>query len=533
MTSTHRMSRFGSLAPGLHHCGELHVNLPPASLCEHAVRRQEGRLSREGAFTAVTHPHTGRSPHDRFIVRSPSIEEVVAWGDHNRGLAPDHASALRRDLVEYLGGRELFVHEAFAADDERHRIGIRVITENAWHAMFSYNMFLRASKSDLANFSPDFTVFHAPTFEADPAKHGTHTGTAVVLDLERREVLIAGTRYAGEIKKSIFSALNFLLPADGVLPMHCAANLDENEGDVALFFGLSGTGKTTLSAENGRRLIGDDEHGWGADGIFNFEGGCYAKVIDLSQEAEPAIFAATRRFGTILENVGLGADRRVRFSDRSLTENTRASYPIDYIPGAVVGPSQAPHPLNVIFLTADAFGVLPPISRLTPEQAMYHFLSGYTAKVAGTERGITEPVATFSACFGAPFMPRPASVYATMLGELLNRHRAKAWLVNTGWTGGGYGVGSRISLPYTRSMVFSILSGQLEWGGYHRDDTFGVMVPNAVRGVPRELLTPRKTWNDPSAFDDAATRLANMFHGNFEGFRATAGSKIAAAGPRR
>ena len=520
-----------NLAPGISPSGQVHRNCPPAELCELALSRGEGRLTRDGAFVAVTHPHGGRSPNDRFIVRDACSQDSVSWGAHNRAIGLEEATALRDDLVAHLGRRTLFVHEARAGDHPRQGVNVRVVTESAWHAMFAQNMFLRLPADSIAGFKPDFTVLHAPSLQADPARHGTASETAIVLDLANREVLIAGTRYAGEIKKSIFAALNFLLPEAGILPMHCSANVGGAD-EVALFFGLSGTGKTTLSTDVGRRLIGDDEHGWGPDGIFNFEGGCYAKTIDLSPDTEPAIHAATRRFGTILENVLLDEARSVRFHDRSLTENTRASYPIDYIPGAVE-PSRAGHPSHVIFLAADAFGVLPPIAKLTPEQAMYHFLSGYTAKVAGTERGVTEPTVTFSACFGAPFMPRPASVYAKMLGELLRRHDATVWLVNTGWTGGSYGTGTRMNLPHTRAMVNAALAGQLDGAAYHNDPIFGVAIPDGVEGVPRELLCPRDTWGSKSDFDESAARLAGMFHENFEQFRGMVTPDVANAGPRR
>jgi len=484
-----------------------------------------------GAIATVTAPHTGRSPNDRFVVRDALTEGVVDWGKVNVPMTPEHFDALRADVVAYLNDCELFVHDARAGEDEAHGVDVRVISESPWHALFAYNMFLRLSPEELEGFEPQFTVLHAPHFKADPARHGSNSETAIVVNFAAREVVITGSRYAGEIKKSIFSVLNHLLPEAGVLPMHCSANVGSN-GDVALFFGLSGTGKTTLSADASRGLIGDDEHGWSDDGVFNFEGGCYAKTIRLSPEGEPEIYRATQMFGTILENVVLDEDtREINFDDGSITENTRASYPIHYIPNAIL-PSRGGHPSNVVFLTADAFGVLPPISRLTPEQAMYHFLSGYTAKVAGTERGVTEPQATFSACFGAPFLPRHPSVYAEMLGDKLRDHSAKVWLVNTGWSGGAHGVGSRMKLSYTRAMVNAALAGELDGVEFAPDPVFGVDVPLSVPGVPDEVLSPRGTWADGEAYDAAAAELAAMFRANFERFAADVPEEVRTAGPR-
>ena len=520
-----------TLAPGLAPSKGVHARRSTAELCELALIRGEGRLTDMGAFAAVTEPHTGRSPNDRFIVRDATTDGAVGWGAHNRPCSVDGARALREDLIAHLARRPLVVHDARAGAHPGHAVGVRLITESAWHAMFARNMFLRLAAAELADFVPDFTILHAPSLQASPERHDTASETAIVTDFTNREVLIAGTRYAGEIKKSIFAVLNFLLPDEGVLPMHCSANVGLEKGDAALFFGLSGTGKTTLSADPARGLIGDDEHGWGPDGIFNFEGGCYAKTSDLSERTEPEIFRASRRFGTILENVALNGSRAANFDDRSITENTRASYPVHFIENAIE-PSRAGHPRNVVFLTADAFGVLPPISRLSPDQAMYHFLSGYTAKVAGTERGVTEPTATFSACFGAPFMPRPPARYAAMLGELLANHGADVWLINTGWTGGGYGVGSRVALPYTRAMVDAALSGALRVGSFREDEVFGVAVPRAVPDVPADILTPRATWSDPAAYDAAAGRLARMFHDNFERFRDEVADGVAGAGPK-
>jgi phosphoenolpyruvate carboxykinase (ATP) len=516
---------------GLEPTGAVHWNLSPARLYEEAFARGDGRLAHMGAISTVTAPHTGRSPNDRFVVRDEHTEEAVDWGKVNVPVSPEHYDALRAEVVEFLNGRDLFVHDARAGEDPTHGINVRVVSESPWYALFAYNMFLRLDPSERTGFEPQFTVLHAPHLKANPERHGSRSETAIMVNFGRREVLVAGTRYAGEIKKSIFSVLNHLLPDAGVLPMHCSANVGDG-GDVALFFGLSGTGKTTLSADASRGLIGDDEHGWSTEGVFNFEGGCYAKTIRLSPEGEPEIYQATQMFGTILENVVLDEDtREIDFDNGSITENTRASYPIHYIPNAVI-PGRAGHPENVVFLTADAFGVLPPISRLTPEQAMYHFLSGYTAKVAGTERGVTEPVATFSACFGSPFLPRHPGVYAEMLGAKLREHGATVWLVNTGWSGGGHGVGSRMKLGYTRAMVNAALAGDLDDVEFVTDPVFGLAVPTTVPNVPHEVLTPRSTWADGAEYDQAAAKLAGMFKSNFEKFADQVSAEVVAAGPR-
>jgi len=516
---------------GLAPAGDVHWNLSPARLYEEAFAQGDGRLVHMGAILAETAPHTGRSPNDRFIVRNANTEESVDWGAVNAPVSPEHFDALRADIVEYLNARDLFVQDARAGEDDTHGINVRIVTERAWHSLFAYNMFLRLDATVLSGFEPQFTVLHAPNLKASPERHGCNSETAIMVNFTKHEVIIAGSRYAGEIKKSVFSVLNHVLPAAGVFPMHCSANVGQKKNDVALFFGLSGTGKTTLSADAARGLIGDDEHGWSAEGVFNFEGGCYAKTIRLSPEGEPEIFQATQMFGTILENVVLDeATREINFDDGSITENTRASYPIHYIPNAVL-PSRGGHPDNVVFLTADAFGVLPPISRLTPEQAMYHFLSGYTAKVAGTERGVTEPVATFSACFGAPFLPRHPGVYAKMLGEKLRERGAHVWLVNTGWSGGGYGVGSRMKLGYTRAMVNAALVGDLDGVEFVTDPVFGVEVPTSVRGVPSEVLRPRDAWCDGAAYDASAAKLAQMFRDNFEQFAHQVADEVRVAGP--
>jgi phosphoenolpyruvate carboxykinase (ATP) len=508
----------------------IHANLTPPALLEHALRRGEGTLTDRGAFAAVTAPHTGRSPKDKFLIEESGAGDRI-WWEKNPRLDPAAFERLHEDVRAWLDARELYVQDLFGGADPAYRLPVRFITPNAWHALFVHNMFLRAMPAELAQFRPGFTVLHAPDFQADPARHGTRTGTFIILNFAKKLVLIGGTRYAGEMKKSIFTVLNYLLPDRAVMPMHCSANVGP-AGDTAIFFGLSGTGKTTLSADPSRQLIGDDEHGWSDRGVFNFEGGCYAKVIRLRQETEPEIYAATQMFGTVLENVVLdSASRTVDFDADRLTENTRACYPIHYIPNHLPAGAGG-HPRNIVFLTADAFGVLPPIARLTPAQAMYHFLSGYTAKVAGTERGVTEPSATFSACFGAPFLPLHPSVYAGMLGERIGRHDVRVWLVNTGWTGGPYGVGSRMKLPYTRAMVAAALAGTLDEVPTRADPVFGLEVPTAVPGVPGELLTPRSTWSDPAAYDAQARKLATMFRENFEQYRSAVPEEVAKAGPR-
>ena len=529
-TATNARSRFGLERHGLSPSKTEHWNLSPVQLYEEALQRGEGRMAHMGGFAAVTVPHTGRSPNDRFIVRDSATEETVDWGSVNVPLSSEHYQALRAEVVAHLNDRELFVRDARAGEDPAAGLNVRVITPNAWHNLFAYNMFLRPSPEELEEMEPGFTVLHAPEVEADPARHGTRSSTFVAVNFSAREVLIGGTNYAGEIKKSIFSVLNYMLPDLGILPMHCSANVGE-KGDVALFFGLSGTGKTTLSADPERGLIGDDEHGWGPDGVFNFEGGCYAKVINLSAEAEPEIYKATQMFGTILENVVLTEpSREIAFGDGNITENTRASYPIHYIPNAIL-PGLGGHPEHVIFLTCDAFGVLPPIARLSPDQAMYHFLSGYTAKVAGTERGVTEPKAAFSACFGAPFLPRHPAEYADMLGKKLDEHGSRVWLVNTGWSGGGFGVGSRMKIAHTRAMVRAALLGKLDTVATQEDPVFGLHVPTDVPGVPGNVLTPRSTWADGEAYDAAARKLAGMFRENFQKYADRAPERIRKAGP--
>ena len=507
----------------------IHANLTPAALIEHAISRGEGMLTDHGAFCAVTSPHTGRSAKDKFVIEEPGGGDRI-WWEKNPRLEPAAFERLHEDVRGYLDAREVFVQDLFGGADPAYRTPVRFVTPNAWHALFVRNMFIRAMPAELAQFRPGFTVLHAPDFQADPGRHGTRSGTFVVIHFGKKLVLIGGTRYAGEMKKSIFTALNYMLPARGVMPMHCSANVGP-AGDTAVFFGLSGTGKTTLSADPTRRLIGDDEHGWSDRGVFNFEGGCYAKVIRLRADTEPEIYAATQMFGTVLENVVIDPTNRTPdFDADRITENTRACYPIHYIPNHL--PSGAgSHPRNIVFLTADAYGVLPPIARLSAEQAMYHFLSGYTAKVAGTERGVTEPSATFSACFGAPFLPLHPGVYAKMLGEKIARHGVKVWMVNTGWTGGPYGTGSRMKLPHTRTMVRAALAGALDGVAFGRDPVFGFEVPAAVPDVPPGLLTPRGTWPDPAAYDAQARKVATMFRENFEQYRAQVPESVAAAGP--
>jgi phosphoenolpyruvate carboxykinase (ATP) len=528
-TTEERPAAFGLEKHGLETRGTQFWNLSAAELVEHAVTRGEGQLVDQGPFNAITAPHTGRSPNDRFVVREPSSEDHLWWGSVNVPLEIEQFETLREDLVRHLERTDLFVRDMWAGADPEYRLAVRVITSSAWHNLFVRNMFRLPEDGEIQNMEPEFTVLHAPDFSADPERHGTRTGTFIVLNFGRREVLIGGTRYAGEIKKSIFTVMNYALPRKEVLSMHCSANVGE-EGDVALFFGLSGTGKTTLSADPTRGLIGDDEHGWSERGIFNVEGGCYAKVIRLSPEGEPEIFGTTRRFGTILENVHVRSDRTIDLESDELTENTRASYPLSYIPNFVPD-ARAGHPRTIVFLTADAYGVLPPIARLTPEQAMFHFLSGYTAKLAGTERGVTEPKATFSACFGAPFLALEPAVYAELLREKISTHGAKVWLVNTGWTGGAYGEGERMSLRHTRTMLAAVLEGKLDDVETQQDPIFGLHIPVSVPDVPDEILLPRETWQNPADYDSQASRLAAMFRENFQKFADTVAPEVVAAGP--
>jgi phosphoenolpyruvate carboxykinase (ATP) len=524
------VSSQGLEAVGLRNYAKAHWNLNAPLLYEAALRRNEGLVAAGGAFVAYTGQHTGRSPNDKFVVKEPSSEESIWWGDVNRPISREQFSGLLGKARAYVQNRKIFVQDLWAGADPDYRLNVRIITENAWHNLFARNMFIRPPADALANFQPEFTVLQLPGLQADPAVDGTNSECFILVNFEERLVLIGGTWYAGEIKKSIFSIMNYLLPEQGVLPMHCSANIGP-KGDAAIFFGLSGTGKTTLSADASRSLIGDDEHGWSDKGVFNFEGGCYAKVIRLSPEAEPEIWATTRRFGTILENVVVEEmTREMDLDDARFTENTRASYPLDFIPN-IVPEGMGGQPKNIVMLTADAFGVLPPISELTPEQAMYHFLSGYTARVAGTEKGLgNEPKATFSTCFGAPFMPRHPSVYARMLGEKMAKTGARCWLVNTGWTGGQYGVGERMSIRHTRAMLRAALEGDLAGVENVVHPEFGLRIPQACPDVPAEVLDPRSTWQDPKAYDATARDLTRRFEENFKQFEAYVGEDVKAAG---
>jgi phosphoenolpyruvate carboxykinase (ATP) len=530
-TEAARESSIGLARQGLSPHGEVHWNLVAPELFKAAARRDEGEFADAGPFVAITTPHTGRSPNDKFVVKEPASEKDVDWGKVNQPISVEKYQLLLADVRRYLNeSPELFVEDLYCGADQAYRLSVRYVSPNAWHMAFVRNMFIRPELTDLPTFDPNFTVLHAPEFQAEPARHGTRTGTFIVLNLAERTILIGGTRYAGELKKSMFTVMNYLLPKQGVLSMHCSANIGK-AGDAALFFGLSGTGKTTLSADPNRGLIGDDEHGWSAEGIFNFEGGCYAKVINLSPESEPDIYRTTQMFGTVLENVVLDpATKSVKFADQSITENTRASYPLHFIRNYVEG-GRGGHPHNVVFLTADAFGVLPPIAKLTPQQAMYYFLSGYTAKVAGTERGVSEPQPTFSACFGAAFLVLHPTRYASMLGDLLREHRSNVWLINTGWSGGPYGTGKRIKLAYTRAIVNAALAGEIDDVARQIDPFFGLATPVEVKGVPTGVLNPRRTWPDANAYDAQAKKLAGMFRENFEKF-GSVDPAIKNAGPK-
>jgi phosphoenolpyruvate carboxykinase (ATP) len=516
--------------PNVDTSGKVFINLSPAELIEHSLRRREGFLASNGALMTGTGKFTGRAPKDRYIVRDEITSEAVWWGDINIPFDEEKFSRLQDKMKRHLADKDLFVRHALVGSDPTHQLRIKVINTLAWHNLFCYNMFLRPSKKELKSFAADFTIICAPEFQADPATDGTGNPNFAILNISRRMILIGGTAYAGEMKKGVFSVLNFLLPHDkGILSMHCSANKGEH-GDTAIFFGLSGTGKTTLSADPHRQLIGDDEHGWTENSVFNFEGGCYAKVIDLTREKEPEIYDAVR-FGSIVENTRFKpGSRDIDYSDRTITENTRTAYPIHYIPNAVQ-PSIGDVPKNIFFLTADAFGVIPPISKLNSSQAMYHFISGYTAKVAGTEMGIVEPKLTFSACFGAAFLPLHPTRYAALLGEKMEKHEVNVWLVNTGWTGGPYGIGSRIKLAYTRAMIKSALEGKLDFAPFRKDPVFGFMVPEICADVPNRVLNPRNTWGDPAEYDIAANRLAQAFVDNFEKFKEFADADILNGAP--
>jgi phosphoenolpyruvate carboxykinase (ATP) len=522
----------GLEALGIVRSGRVHWNLSPAVLYEIAVRRNEAVLASDGPLVARTGQHTGRSPQDKFTVKEPSTEKNVHWGSINCPIDEAHFEALHRDMMTYLQDKELYVLDAWGGADPAYRLPVRIVTEFAWHNLFARNMFIpELDPEKRATHRPEYSVIACPGLKADPARHGSRTATAIYVHYGKKLVLIAGSEYAGEIKKSIFTILNYTLPLKGVLSMHCSANVGK-DGDSALFFGLSGTGKTTLSSDPQRGLIGDDEHGWSDRGIFNFEGGCYAKVIKLSKEAEPQIWDASHRFGTILENVVLDPEtREMMLDDQTYTENTRSSYPLSFIDNAIPS-GQAGHPKNVVMLTADAYGAMPPIARLTPEGAMYHFLSGYTARVAGTERGVTEPKATFSSCFGAPFLPLNPNVYAKMLGERIAKHNSRVWLVNTGWTGGPPGVGSRMKIAYTRAMITAALSGQLDNVKYQKHDIFNLDMPTTCPGVPNSVLDPRSTWPEKNAYDEQAKKLGGMFVENFKTFEKDVDPAVKAAGPK-
>lgn len=526
---TMMMSRKALEDYGLVNLGKIHWNLSPAALVEHALARDEGQLAANGAFAATTGPHTGRSPKDKYIVSNKDYDAKIWWGENNHPMSQETFENIRHRLAAYLQGRDVYVLDAAAGADPDYRMPIQVITELAWHNLFARQLFLRANESDLTSDRPGFTVLCVPNFKTDPRTDDTRSDTAIIIDFEERLVLIAGTLYAGEMKKSIFTVLNFMLPAEGVLPMHCSANVGP-DGDVALFFGLSGTGKTSLSADPARRLVGDDEHGWGDNGVFNFEGGCYAKCINLSQKYEPQIWNAIR-FGAVYENVVLDQHtREPNYADDSLTENTRAAYPVDFIDN-VIEAGRAGQPSAVLFLTADSFGVLPPLSKLTTEQAMYYFLSGYTSKLAGTEAGVTTPQATFSSCFGAAFLPLRPGEYANLLRERIEKYRVRCYLLNTGWTGGPFGVGSRININYTRAMVKAALSSAVDSVETVTDPVFGLRIPTTCPGVPDELLIPRNTWGDKEAYDRQAAHLAGRFKQNFTQFTLV-GDEVRKAGPR-
>lgn len=513
----------------LRHAGIVHDNLSAPRLIELALARGEGRLTSSGALQVLTGKYTGRSPKDKFIVDEPGIAESVHWGSVNRPISGEHFVRLYTKAQSYLNGREAFVFDGFAGADREHQMKFRIVTETAWHNLFMRQLLIRPTADNPFAGQPDFTIVALPGLQADPAVDGTSSETFIVISFERRIVLIGGTMYAGEMKKSVFSILNGLMPMRGMFPMHCSANIGE-AGDVALFFGLSGTGKTTLSADPARRLIGDDEHVWSDKGVYNIEGGCYAKCIGLSAGKEPMIWDAIR-YGTVLENVAVDAVSRIPdYNDNRHTENTRAAYPLEYIPNAFAG-GAAGHPNTIVFLTADAFGVLPPVAKLTKSQAIYHFLSGYTSKLAGTERGVTEPEATFSACFVAPFLPLRPSVYADLLSDNISRHNVDIYLINTGWIGGPYGVGERIDLPYTRAMVTAALDGTLKNVPYSKDPVFGLHIPDSVPGVPSDILQPMNAWTDKSGYMAKARELASRFVANFQKNISGVPDDVEAAGP--
>ena len=521
----------GADAIGLRNLERVYWNLEAPALYEQSLQRDEAQLAEGGALVAETGVHTGRSPKDKFVVRDSDTDDKI-WWDANGAITPEQFDTLLQDFIAHAEGKELFAQDLFGGADPAYRVRARVFTEFAWHSLFIRNLLRRPDRDLLPSFQPDLTIIDLPSFRADPARHGCRSETVIAIDFTRKIVLIGGTSYAGEMKKSVFTYLNYILPEKNVMPMHCSANMS-SPSDVAVFFGLSGTGKTTLSNDPDRPLIGDDEHGWGPNGIFNFEGGCYAKTIKLSADAEPEIHATTRRFGTVLENVVIDPQTRVPdFDDGSKTENTRCAYPLDFIPNASET-GRGGHPKNIVMLTCDAFGVLPPIAKLTSAEAMYHFLSGYTAKVAGTEKGVTEPQATFSTCFGAPFMPRPPSVYGNLLRELIARHHVDCWLVNTGWTGGKHGIGRRMPIRVTRRLLTAALDGSLSKADFRRDPYFGLAVPTHVPGVEPHILTPHKTWRDKAAFAETAQKLIDMFQENFKRFEGEVDADVSAAAPQK
>jgi len=527
-----RIPDAGLEAQGIETRATLYWNLVTARLVEAAVARGEGKLSAEGPLVVETGKHTGRSAQDKFIVRDAETESTVWWGKTNRPMSPEHFAALKADFLAELKDKEnLFIQDLFGGSQPAHRVRVRVINELAWHNLFIRTMLVRPEESELRSFVPDYTIIALPFFQADPERHGCRSETVIAVNFTEKLILIGGTRYAGEMKKSVFGLLNYLLPVDGVMPMHCSANIGP-KGDTAVFFGLSGTGKTTLSADASRTLIGDDEHGWSDTAVFNFEGGCYAKMIRLSADAEPEIFAVTKRFGTVLENVVMDrVTRQLDLHDASLAENSRGAYPIDFIPNASKE-NMGPVPRNIVMLTADAYGVLPPIAKLTPDQAMYHFLSGYTARVAGTEIGVTEPDATFSTCFGAPFMPRHPSVYGNLLKERIAKGGVDCWLVNTGWTGGKYGVGSRMPIKATRALLNAALDGSLNDAEFRTDPNFGFKVPVSVPGVDSHILDPRETWPNKAQYDEAAAKLVDQFVENFAQFADHVDEGVLQAAPK-
>ena len=527
-----RVPAKGLDAQGIATAATLHWNLETAPLVELAIARGEGHLAEHGPLVVATGKHTGRSAQDKFIVRDAETESSVWWGKTNKPMSPEGFAALKADFLAELARRDtLFVQDLYGGSQPAHRVNVRVVTQYAWHSLFIRTMLVRPAAHELADFEAEYTIIDLPGFRADPARHGCRSETVIAVNFSEKLILIGGTEYAGEMKKSVFGLLNYLLPVKGIMPMHCSANIGP-EGGSAVFFGLSGTGKTTLSADASRTLIGDDEHGWSDEAVFNFEGGCYAKMIRLSAEAEPEIYATTKRFGTVLENVVMDPDTRVLdLDDNSLAENSRGAYPIDFIPNASAA-NMGPVPRNIVMLTADAFGVLPPIARLTPDQAMYHFLSGYTAKVAGTEIGVTEPEATFSTCFGAPFMPRHPSVYGNLLKERIAKGGVDCWLVNTGWTGGKYGVGKRMPIKATRALLNAALDGSLNDAEFRTDPNFGFQVPVAVPGVDSHILDPRETWANKAEYDATAAKLVDLFVENFAQFADHVDEGVRQSAPR-